>query len=158
MRRRTWSDDQFIEAVRASSSIAEVLKRLGLTVAGSAYQTVHTNVERLGLDISHFTGQGWAKGRPDLMPDNKRPFSEILVENSTYTNTGNLKRRLLSAGMLEERCGACGLGPEWQGEKLTLQLDHVNGFRRDNRIDNLRLLCPNCHSQTSTFCRRSKGK
>ncbi len=80
----------------------------------------------------------------------KQTTESILVENSTYTWTGGLKKRLLKEGLLQYRCYICGL-TEWLGKPISLQLDHENGVRSDCRIENLRLLCPNCHSQTPTF-------
>jgi hypothetical protein len=84
--------------------------------------------------------------------------SEILVERSTYAWTSTLKRRLLKEGVLVNRCSRCGLGPEWQGEPLTMILDHRNGDNRDNRLGNLRLLCPNCNSQQPTFAGKNRGR
>ena len=69
----------------------------------------------------------------------------------------NLKNRLLEAGILQNRCEECGL-TEWRGKRLSIQIDHVNGVRDDNRLENLRMLCPNCHSQTETFASRNRGK
>jgi hypothetical protein len=77
------------------------------------------------------------------------------VDHSTYANTGYLKRRLISSGLLRAACYECGIS-EWRGRKLALHLDHVNGVGDDHRLENLRLLCPNCHSQTETYCGRNK--
>src|SRR5436309_2821566 len=85
---------------------------------------------------------------------NKIPTAEILVANSRYLGTSTLKARLLREGLLEPHCYTCGL-TEWLGKPLTLVLDHINGVRNDNRLANLRLLCPNCHSQTPTFAGRN---
>jgi 5-methylcytosine-specific restriction endonuclease McrA len=81
----------------------------------------------------------------------KKELNEILVENSTYDCRANLKKRLFDEGLLENKCQECGIDPEWNGKKLSLQLDHINGVNNDHRIENLRMLCPNCHSQTDTY-------
>ena len=81
-------------------------------------------------------------------------LDDILVENSN-SDRGHLKRRLIREGILAEECVGCGTGPEWNGKPLTLALDHINGVNNDNRLENLRLLCPNCHSQTDTFAGRN---
>lgn len=111
----------------------------------------------LGLDTAHMLGQGWNVGWQSN-PSRERliPLSNILVEDSTYTTIWRLKRRLLRAGILEYRCYVCGL-TEWNGQPLSLQLDHINGVHLDHRIENLRLLCPNCHSQTETFAGKNKA-
>lgn len=93
-------------------------------------------------------------GKGKRYKGNPRPLDEILTENSTYSR-GALKRRLIKDGILKEFCSKCGMLPEWQGIKLVLVIDHINGVRDDNRIENLRLLCPNCNSQTSTFAGRN---
>jgi hypothetical protein len=85
------------------------------------------------------------------------PLELILVENSTYTGSAHLKKRLIAEGILENRCQCCGIS-EWLGQPLSLHLHHVSGNNHDNRLSNLRLLCPNCHSQTDTYCGKSLKK
>lgn len=82
-------------------------------------------------------------------------LDEILVKDSKYTNMSSLKKRVLKSNLIEYKCAICGIS-EWMNKELILQLDHINGDNRDNRISNLRLLCPNCHSQTETYCRKNK--
>lgn len=148
-RSRRWTDQQFVEAVAASTSVAQVLRAIGLKVTGANYQTVALTTERLNLDTSHWTGQGHLKGKSHTWAP-KIALTEILVRNSTYLHTDSLKRRLLSDKTLINQCVVCTV-TSWMDKPLVLQLDHINGDRRDNRIENLRLLCPNCHSQTDTF-------
>lgn len=84
------------------------------------------------------------------------PLNEILEGRRPTYKTGTLRKRLLAHGILDNSCSECGIGPEWNGKSLTLELDHINGINNDHRLENLRILCPNCHSQTSTF--RGKNK
>lgn len=155
-RTRSWSDQQFVDAVEQARSWAEVHRLLGITIGGSTYPMLQRRATVLGLDVSHFLGQAWSKGRTDLPPIARRPLHEVLVEDSTYAGTDALRRRLFSVGLKARRCEVCGLR-EWRGRPAPLELDHVNGIRSDNRLDNLRILCPNCHAQTDTYCGRNKA-
>lgn len=83
----------------------------------------------------------------------KIPLKDILVENSTYQST-KLKKRLVDEEIKQDRCEICGQGNTWNDKLLVLQLDHINGIHTDNRLENLRIVCPNCHTQTDTFCTR----
>lgn len=159
MPKRSWTDEQLRAAVVESGSISQVLRCLGLKPSGGSHAIVKARILVLGLDTAHFHGQTWNQGNEAglLIRHEPRPFEEILVIDSTYTSTTTLKRRLLKAGMLENRCDECGLPPEWRGSPLVMRLDHINGVRTDNRISNLRLLCPNCDSQMPTFAGRNKG-
>ena len=160
-RRRRWTDEQLRAAVASSRSVYEVFRVLGLRVGGGQHALIKRRIRELGLDTAHFLGQGWNKGDPQGLLTRIRakiPLEEILVANSRYSSTHDLKRRLLKAGLLEHGCYICDSPPEWRGQPLVLRLDHVNGDRRDHRLENLRLLCPNCDAQTPTFAGRNKGK
>lgn len=137
-------NERLVSAVKESTSRKEVLNRLGFSSSRSAYAALNKRVADWNLDISHFT-----TGRQPRSW-NKKELKDILVDGSAY-NTRDLKRRLLRAGLLKELCGLCGLGPIWNEKPLVLQLDHKNGNRFDNRLENLRILCPNCHTQTATY-------
>lgn len=164
--RTRYTKEQFIEAVKSSHSIKEVFEKIGLKLTGANYKGFYLKVEKLKLSIDHFMGQNWManplkKDKKDkiiasLTKVNSREFSEILVKNSDYLTTSNLKKRLLDAKLLENICLECNQLPIWNNKPLILQLDHINGVNNDNRLENLRLLCPNCHAQTSTFCRKTK--
>jgi len=152
---KNFKREQVIKLIKNSKSIAEVISGLGLKVNGWNYPFVKYIIKTLGGDASHFKGQSWAKGVTTNTCANKIPLNKILIEHSTYTSTPRLKQRLIKEGLLNNKCKECGLSPTWQNKPLMLTIDHINGIREDNRIDNLRLLCPNCHSQTKTFTGRN---
>lgn len=150
---RSWTDEQLKVAVKESFSIAQVIKSIGLIPAGGNYKSIEAHIARLQLDTSHFLGQGWNKG--GTSNPKKIPLEEILVVNSTYRSSHNLRQRLLRACILDHVCSSCGFHT-WNGQPIPLELDHVNGIHTDNRLENLRMLCPNCHAQTPTY--RGKNK
>lgn len=152
-----YNDEDIIKAVKNNLSRANALRDLGLVATGGNYKTIDQAIKRLKLDTSHFTGQGHLKGKNHNWAK-KIPLDEILVENSTYRNNGNIKKRLFKENLLENRCQICGLSPTWQGKKLVLRLDHINGVNNDHRLENLRMLCSNCDSQTDTFAGRNIKK
>ena len=151
------SRDDFESLVKKSNSLIDILRYFNLVSSKGNYGTLKKRLKEDGIDYSHiqlgigkhFTGIRFGK---DAIP-----LEEVLIENSTYSRKA-LKDRLIKTGMLKEICGNCEMLPEWDGKKLILILDHVNGINNDNRIENLRLLCPNCNSQTETFSGRNQGK
>ncbi len=150
--RRSWDIEHLAAAVAGSDSVSEVSRRLGYTPNGGIHRMLVAYIRNYGLDTSHFTGTRWARGRS--LP--KIPLDEILVENSTYRANSRLRIRLVAAGLLKAECAECGL-TAWRGQPLPLHLDHVNGDHTDNRLENLRILCPNCHAITDTWCGRERG-
>jgi DNA-binding CsgD family transcriptional regulator len=149
IRAGTYTDSELQVAVEQSASLAETLRGLGLKPSGGNYETLKRRIAACNLDTSHFRGSGWLKGQRNVATS-KRAMADILVRNSDYRNTNRLKQRLITEGYLDPCCAACNL-TEWRGQPIPLELDHINGDRRDNRIENLRLLCPNCHALTPTY-------
>lgn len=149
---RGWTDDEFITAVKTSFSYAEVLRKLGLVAAGGNYSTVKRKIAELSLDVSHMTGQLWSKGKE--LKDSKyhrgKSLSSVLVKNSDYVNFSKLKKRIIASGLKLNRCECCGL-THWMGKNIPLELHHINGIKTDLRLENLQLLCPNCHSLTENY-------
>lgn len=155
MSKRTWKDEQLIEAVITSYSVSQVIQKLQLIPAGGNYKSIQQHIRRLSLNTEHFLGQGHLKGKTHQWGV-KKALNELLQENSTYMSHP-LKKRLTKEGVLQDACSQCKI-THWEGRKLSLHLDHINGINTDNRLINLRLLCPNCHSLTETYCGKNIGK
>lgn len=150
---RTYDKSTLETAVKNSSSWAQVHRELGLSISGSSYRILQRNCREHNIDTSHFTGQGWNVGDVNKKYPKwggKKPLDSILQDGVVY-KTARLKKRLVEEGLLEDNCDECGQEAFWNGKPLTLQLDHINGKSDDNRLTNLRILCPNCHTQTPTF-------
>ena len=152
-------------ATKTSVSYAEVLKKLKLKQSGSMQSRIKKEIKNLGLDISHFTGQAWCRGKnsyQDKRIKNKYSDEIIFIENSNVSN-GVVKNRLMSNPNYVHRCELCTI-KEWYDpfenkiKPVNLELDHINGNERDNRKENLRLICSNCHSFTPTYKGRNINK
>jgi hypothetical protein len=147
---RSFTEEQLREAVAGSRSCAEVLRKLGLRPAGGNHGTIKKYVALWGISTAHFDHDAIRREalyRPPI------PLAEILVEGSTY-HRGHLKRRLLAEGVKQPVCELCGQGTTWRGRPLALILDHINGVPDDNRLENLRIVCPNCAATFDTHCGR----
>lgn len=152
-KQRSFTIEEFIAAVAKSQSKAGVLRELNLIPAGGNYATVNKYIKELGLDTSHFHGQGWRKGSTTPVRA-ARPLSSILVRDCFFS-ISHLKKRLLREKVLHPVCSKC-FRTEWNNLPIPLELDHINGVSTDHRLENLRLLCPNCHAQTPTHRGRNK--
>ncbi|GHI07381.1 HNH endonuclease [Streptomyces cellostaticus] len=154
-----WTREVLEQAVAASISLNEVLRRLGLEVVGGHHTHIGRKIKAYGIDTSHFT----SVVRTERMRFNqrRRTAADILVEDASAhalrIPSQRLKRAMSEVGV-EERCALCGIEPVWLGEPLPLEVDHIDGNWRDNRIENLRFLCPNCHSTTDSYRGRGKGR
>ena len=155
-KKRKWTDAQFIDAVNSSLSYAQVLEKLGLKIAGSNYDSVKRKIKELNLDTSHMTGKAWNQGERFIIIKPAEPLSKVLVEHSTYTNSNSLRKRLLKEGIKEYKCECCNR-TEWLGKPIKLELHHINGVKDDLRIENLQILCPNCHAYTDNYRGKNIG-
>ena len=152
-----YTDDDVAKAVAESQSVMQVLEKLGIKKAGGSHSHMSARIKRMGLDTSHFLGRGSNKGRS---PANKKTSQEILVRLSPESGkekTPVLRRAMIEVGV-RHVCSICGIIDEWNGAKLTLEIDHVDGDWHNNQIENLRFLCPNCHSQQWTTNRPHKNR
>lgn len=142
------SKEEYEEAIRNSKSIAEACRYLGLKYAGGNYKTLNQAIKEYNIDTSHFTGKGWNVGLK-FKPYKEYTLEQVLVEDSNY-GSSKLKKKLLDSGVKEYKCECCGR-TEWNGDVIPLELHHINGDNTDNRIENLQILCPNCHAQTDHY-------
>jgi hypothetical protein len=147
-----WSKENLISIIENSYSRKEVLLKLNLRDAGSNFKTFNKYIELYDINISHFI-KNYQKIN-ELNSNRKIPLDEILVENSTYYRH-HLKERLYDVGLLERKCCLCGQDENWNGMKISLIIDHKNGVPNDNRIENLRIVCPNCNAGLDTFAGRN---
>lgn len=148
------TDEQFVELVRNSTNISEVLFKLGYSVKGNSwgFSQVRRRMEALNLTPQQFKGKSALKTSDDRLvnPEN------LLCKNSKHARNV-LRRYILSNNLIPYRCAICGI-THWNNKALSLELDHINGINNDNRLENLRFLCPNCHSQTTTYGSRNQQK
>ena len=154
MSRRSWPEAKLLSAVPEVFSYRQLLVRLGLREAGGNYAQIRKYIAEYSLDISHFKHQAWNRGlrgigKPRLTLD------DVLVKGSSFQSF-KLKKRLFASGIKKKACEECGWAQVSADGYLPLELDHVNGDRMDNRLINLRILCPNCHSLKPTH--RGKNK
>lgn len=147
-RRRKWTMDQLTKAVKDSFSYRQVLLNLGLRPAGGNYEQIKQYIHEYNLKTKHFRGKGWNRGMTGIGKP-RIPLEEILIKNSNFQSY-KLKRRLFAASIKKQCCELCGWAKRNTDGYLPLELDHINGDRHDNRLNNLRILCPNCHSLQPT--------
>ena len=121
---------------------------LGIKPSGGNYKLMHNAINEYNIDISHFRGQGWNTGLT-FKPTKPKDINEILVKGSTFQSY-KLKLRLFQDKLKEKKCECCGR-TEWLGKDIPLEIHHINGDNRDNRLENLSILCPNCHALTDSY-------
>jgi hypothetical protein len=156
MRRRSWTETQLKKAVTKSRSIRQVLHYLGLKESGGNYAQLKKYIKEYNLNDAHFKGRGWSKGLTGIGKP-RIPLKKILVKNSTYQSY-KLKKRLFAAGLKAQYCEKCGWAKRSSSGRLPLELDHINGDSNNNRLENLRILCPNCHSLEPNYRGRNRKK
>lgn len=156
---RSFTKEELQKLADKSSSISNLLRSVGLQPKGDNRKTLNKIIEELDIDLTKLI-----KNRKDLYLEvNKRlakdfaySDKQVFVKNSNYGRV-HLKERIIDNKIIDYKCRKCGNNGKWQGEKLSLQLEHKNGISNDNRLENLEFLCPNCHSQTSHYAGKNKN-
>jgi len=149
MKINRWTENLLRDAVSKSNNKSETLRNLGLNSFTGNYDTLNRYIRKYNIDISHFKRNGNIK---NFKIKQKKPLNEILISGSTFANTSYLKHRLYNEGLKERKCELCGQDENWNGKQMSLILDHINGINNDNRIINLRIVCPNCNATLPTHC------
>ncbi|MGW7280122.1 HNH endonuclease [Streptomyces sp. NPDC054844] len=155
-RRLHVSEDRLRDCVPHCTSYADVMRGLDLEVNDVNHRRIRRAVARLGLDTSHFERRSWGRAEPPAPTPTAHRVLIVLPSHAGRTNRAQLHKALGEIGV-PYACETCGNTGAWLGQPITLQIDHVNGNWHDNRRENLRYLCPNCHALTETWCRRKGG-
>ena len=153
--KHNFTKEDYEEAVKMSLSIAGVCRYLGISPRGGNYTTIKKRLKEYGINTDHFTGKGWNVGLV-FKPMKQFKLEDVLQKDFPY-NTQRLKNRLIDAGVKEHKCEKCQR-TEWNGKPIPLELHHINGDRTDNRLENLQILCPNCHAQTDHYRGKNTSK
>lgn len=147
--------NDIVNIVKNSKNRHEVLKKLNWDCNTQGYRKLSKIIRVNNIDITHFETPKELYNRT-LRIQKRIELCDILIENSTYENMSSLKKRLYNEKLKERKCEKCGQGEIWRGEKISLILDHANGIHNDNRLENLRILCPNCNATLPTHCGKNK--
>jgi hypothetical protein len=147
----TDKEQYYINLIKTSCSICEVCKKANISITTGNYDTIKKIISKYNIDVSHFKSQSKTKY------ENKKIELDDVLSNKRYISAYKLKNLLIKNGLKEEVCESCGLH-EWLGKKIPLQLHHIDGNKNNNNFDNLKILCPNCHTFTETWCGKNIKK
>lgn len=155
MKLKAYTKEWLEELCKDSYSIAEVLRKANRKITGGNREMVMNKIKQYQIDISHFKGAGWSKNLTKetdsrIKSREKYQLSDVFCENSPVTQKV-LRGYVEHHKVIEYKCQLCGCAGEWLNTTIALELDHINGINTDNRIENLRYLCPNCHATTETY-------
>ena len=148
-KRRSWTDKDLINAWKDSNSLAQAIRKIGLVARGGNYKSIKRHAKRLGLDIEALKnkpGKGMSKGHYN----SRFPTQDILDGKHPQYSSSKLRKRLIEEGYKKHQCEMC-LREKWLDDPIPLELDHIDGNNSNHKLDNLRVICPNCHSKTDTY-------
>lgn len=157
--KKKWNIKQLEKATKESKSLRQVLFKLGLVEAGGNYQQIKKYLKKYCINYSHFTGKAWNKGMHGLVRKSTLPLDKILIKGKGY-QSHKLRLRLFNEKIKEKKCELCNWAKKSKDGRLPLELNHINGDHLDNRLENLQILCPNCHSLQPTHrgCNKKNKK
>ena len=161
MRKRKYTKEYLLPFVKQSTNYTDLLTKLGLKITGGIHRLITCRIKEYEIDVSHFTGCGWSRGKTKDSDERiknqsfkmRMSHEDVFCKNSGYS-TSKLYSRLIELGWKNE-CYVCKIN-DWIGRPIRLHVDHKNGNHSDNRLENLRFLCPNCHQQTDTWGAKNK--
>jgi len=159
---KKYSYQMIFDAISKSKCYSDVIRNLGLNPQAGNFENIKNRINEYKIDISHFLSPGQLT--QNRMLNNKlnyfvqKPLEQILIISDKRLDNRKIKKRLFNAGIKKNECEICGTGEDWYGKKLSLRLDHINGNNIDYRLENLRILCPNCDSTLDTYCSRNRVK
>lgn len=161
MSRLRFTKEQLEQSIENSLNFSQALRFMKMNTNGSAnHKTIKKYVKLWNIDTSHFLSHSeyMKKLYNDgiMKPISKRDIKTILVRDSDYMSSHNLKNRLYNENIKKSICEMCGQDENWKGKKMSLILDHINGISNDNRIENLRIVCPNCNATLPTHCSKNR--
>ncbi|MFI6442056.1 HNH endonuclease signature motif containing protein [Streptomyces sp. NPDC050759] len=151
-----WTREVLEQAVASSTNMCDVLRQLGLEVVGGHHTHISRRIKAYGIDTSHFR-LPTQRGKPRRPRTSEGVLVEQPLAEARRIPSDRLRWAMTTVGV-QERCALCGTEAMWRGRPLPLEVDHIDGNWRDNRIENLRFLCPNCHSTTDSYRGRGKGR